>query len=111
MCISSKVGGKCSIMSVEADLFVRVVGIPANVTGSWTKVEAGGKLMCVEEPDLSLMSVCAFSSTSSELFNISCMHLFNTSRTGRKLLLKSEDVLFFPVFVPFIYLVLPFLIC
>lgn len=107
MCISSKVGGKCSIMSVEADLFVRVVGIPANVTGSWTKVVAGGKLMCVAEPDLSLMSVCAFSSTSSELFNISAC---NISRIGRNLLLKSVDFCnefcFFPVLVPFIYLVL-----
>lgn len=55
----------------EADLLVRVVGIPANVTGSLTKRTAGGKLMCVAESDLSLMSVCASSSTSSELSNTS----------------------------------------
>lgn len=81
MCISSKVGGKCSIMTVEANLLVRVVGIPANVIGSCTEVVAGGKLMCVAEPDLSLMSVCAFRSTSPELFNIPARDVIRKGRT------------------------------
>lgn len=65
MCISSKVGGKCAITSVEADLVL--VGIP--------KVVAGAELMCAADPDLSLMSVCAFCSTSSELFNASACNV------------------------------------
>ncbi len=83
--ICSKVGGKCAITSVEA---VLVVGIPANVMGSLSKVVAGAELMCAADPDLSLMSVCAFCCTSSELFNPSAC---NVIAIRRKLLLELED--------------------